>query len=121
MTTNKNTTRPIVKSTNPALYEQHTYHMSRATPFTLNYSPIDDYIILNWPTNSVPEMASALNEYNHRVQYRVDVLKKLGKIEAKFPSMTNEGKLHKLYLQSWNLTNCLYKELMETNPAALEG
>jgi hypothetical protein len=121
MTTNTNTTRPIVKSSNPALYEQHTFHMSKAACYTYNYSVIDDYVVENYMTMTAKEMARNLNEFHNRIVYRVGKLQQLGILPHKCPNMTAEAQLRKEYIQSWEQTTLLYKQLMDKNPAALAG
>jgi hypothetical protein len=79
--TNLNT-KPVVATSNPEIYENHTYHMSRATPFTYNYA---------------------------------------GVIEVKHLYLTKASRTKKEYLQSWNKTNELYKELMALDDTALAG
>jgi hypothetical protein len=83
MTNATATTRPVVKTSNPELYVQHTFHMQKARNFTYNYSVMDDYILENWRTSSNKAMAEALNEYQNRVEYRVQVLKKAGLLGMK--------------------------------------
>jgi hypothetical protein len=78
MTNTNTTTRPVVKSTNPELYVQHTFHMKRARKYTYNYSVIDDYIVANWKTSSFRVMSEELNELQNRIEYRVQVLKAHG-------------------------------------------
>ena len=76
-------TRPVVKSMKPELYVQHTFHMKKARHYTYNYSVVDDYILENWRTSTIKAMANELNEYTHRIAYRVQVLKAVGLIEQK--------------------------------------
>ncbi len=121
MTTNTTPTRPIVKSSNPALYEQHTFHMSKAACYTYNYSVIDDYVVENYMTMTAKEMARNLNEFHNRIVYRVGKLQQLGILPHKCPNMTAEAQLRKEYIQSWEQTTLLYKQLMDKNPAALAG
>jgi|TARA_R110000787_G_scaffold2_5_gene17 hypothetical protein len=83
MTNPTNTPRPIVKSTNPALYKRHTAHMKKAQVLTYNYSTLDDYVAENWESKTSKQMASDTNEYFTRVVYRVQVLKALGLIKNK--------------------------------------
>jgi|TARA_R110000787_G_scaffold54462_1_gene126725 hypothetical protein len=113
--------RPIVKSSNPTLYEQHTFHMSKASKYTYNYSVIDDYVMENYVSMTAKEMATNLNEYPNRIIYRVKTLQTLGILPVKVPSMTSEGRLRKEYIQSWEQTITLYKALMVKNPDALAG
>ena len=97
MTTNtKSTPRPVVKTTNPELYVNHTYHMKKAVKYTYNYATVDDYVAENWPTNSMKTMANDLNEYPNRIAYRVRILKAVGLIEHK-TSNHKQGKLAKQY------------------------
>ena len=55
--TNSNTYAPVVKTSNPTLYENHTFHMQKARKY---------------------------NEYPSRINYRVNVLKTLGLIKNKY-------------------------------------
>ena len=81
--TNSTTTRPVVKSTNPELYVQHTFHMKRACKYTYNYSVLDDYILENWASKTIREISDETNEYSERVVYRTQVLKAVGLIAKK--------------------------------------
>lgn len=101
MTKTNTTTRPVVKSTNPELYVQHTFHMKRARKYTYNYSVIDDYIVANWKTSSFRVMSEELNELQNRIEYRVQVLKAHGLIEGK--NNMERGKLMKTrkHLVTW--------------------
>ena len=83
MTNTTPTTRPVVKSMKPELYVQHTFHMKRARNYTYNYAIMDDYILQNWRTSSLKAMAEELNEYQNRVEYRVQVLKAAGLLGIK--------------------------------------
>ena len=76
--------RPIVKSVEPNLYTEHKFHMKKCVSYTYNYSPIDDYIVQNWATKTQQQIADDLNEYWHRVQYRCEVLKRVGLIQPKW-------------------------------------
>ena len=118
--TNVNT-KPVVATSNPQLYANHTFHMSRATPFTYNYAVVDDYILANYMTKSQRQMAKDLNEYPNRIAYRVQVLKANGIISVKAVGRTTEGRLKKEYLQQYDAAIKLYKELMAINPQALAG
>ena len=93
MTKTNTTTRPVVKSTNPELYVQHTYHMKRAVRYTYNYSVVDDYIVQNWRTSTAKRMAGDLNEYQERIEYRIQVLKIVGLLGRK--NNIDRGKLVK--------------------------
>ena len=83
MTNTIKTTRPVVKSMKPELYVQHTFHMKKARKYTYNYSVMDDYILQNWSTSTMKAMAKELNEYQLRVEYRVELLKEAGLIWPK--------------------------------------
>jgi hypothetical protein len=83
MTNTNTTTRPVVKSTNPELYVEHTFHMQKARKYTYNYSMLDDYILANWGDKTLKQIAADTNEYFNRVVYRVDLLKEVGVIEGK--------------------------------------
>ena len=73
-----------VRSTQPALYAEHTFHMKRCVSYTYNYAPIDDYIVQNWGTKTMRQMADDLNEYLNRIIYRCEVLKRIGMIEPRY-------------------------------------
>ena len=79
---------PKVLSAHPALYAEHTYHMNKARKFTYNYVVIDEVLVECWNEMTIDEVAEALNEYRERVAYRVQVLKKLGMIKAKYTGKT---------------------------------
>ena len=83
MTNPTQTTRPVVKTTNPELYVEHTFHMQKARKYTYNYSMLDDYILANWGDKTIKQIASDTNEYFNRVIYRVELLKEAGVIEGK--------------------------------------
>ena len=83
MTNTTQTTRPVVKTTNPELYVEHTFHMQKARKYTYNYSMLDDYILANWGDKTIKQIASDTNEYSNRVIYRVELLKEAGVIEGK--------------------------------------
>ena len=114
-------TKPVVATQNPALYANHTYHMSRATPFTYNYAVVDDYILANYQAMTQKQMAKDLNELFTRVQYRYNLLKSLNIIGTKNIERTKEYRLKKEYLQQYDAAINLYKELMAINPQALAG
>ena len=42
--TNSNTHAPVVKTSNPTLYENHTFHMQKARKYTYNYVAIDEVL-----------------------------------------------------------------------------
>ena len=114
-------TKPVVATSNPEIYKNHTYHMSKAVSYTYNYAVIDDYILANAATMTQKAMAKDLNELFTRVQYRYNLLKALGIIGTKNVERTKEYRVKKEYLQSWNKTNELYKELMALDDSALAG
>ena len=114
-------TKPVVATQNPALYANHTYHMSRATPFTYNYAVVDDYILANYQTMTQKAMSKDLNELFTRVQYRYNLLKALGIIGTKNVERTKEYRVKKEYLQLNDTAMSKYKELMAINPQALAG
>ena len=91
----KLTDRPVVKTTNPELYVNHTYHMQKAIKYTYNYSTVDDYIVQNWRKSTAKRMAGDLNEYQYRIEYRIQVLKSVGLIGRK--NNMERGKLVKEY------------------------
>ena len=83
MTNPTQTNRPVVKATNPELYVQHTYRMQKARKYTYNYSSLDDYIVENWDTKSIQQIADETNEYFNRVVYRVQILQSLKLLKNK--------------------------------------
>jgi hypothetical protein len=91
----KLTNRPVVKTTNPELYVNHTYHMKLAVKYTYNYAVLDDYIVENDANKTMEQIASDLNEYVHRVSYRRAILIEKGLIQAKRSGQ--RGKLVKQY------------------------
>lgn len=99
--TNATSTRPVVKSSNPNLYVQHTFHMKRATEYTYNYAPLDDYILANWKTKTHRQIADDMNEYFNRVVYRVSVLKTLGLIKNKNErsALLRQRKMYATFIQ----------------------
>lgn len=101
MTNTTNTTRPVVKSMKPELYVQHTFHMKKARKYTYNYSVSDDYILQNWSTSTVKAMANELNEYTHRISYRVEVLKAVGLIERKVVRRSTKLLAQRKQLVTW--------------------
>jgi len=114
--------RPVVKNSIPALYKEHTFHMSRAKKYTYNYAVMDDYIIKHYLAGKTSKaIASDLNELQHRIQYRIVTLRDLGLMPHKHESMTGEAILRGKYIKSWEQTTTLYKELMIKNPDALAG
>jgi len=114
--------RPVVKNSIPALYKEHTFHMSRAKKYTYNYAVMDDYIIKHYLAGKTSKaIASDLNELQHRIQYRIVTLRDLGLMPHKHESMTGEAILRGKYIKSWKQTTNLYKELMIKNPDALAG
>ena len=82
--TNSNVNSPVVKTSHPELYAEHTFHMSKARKYTYNYVVIDEVIRELWGEMTMEEMAEALNEYPNRIKYRVRVLKELGVIKNKY-------------------------------------
>jgi hypothetical protein len=98
------TARPFVKSTNPELYANNTFHMSKARKNTYNYAALDDYILQNWRNTTIKDMAKELNEYDQRIAYRIQVLKDTGLIRGKYN--TERAKLVKRH-------NVLMAELLE--------
>ena len=91
----KLTDRPVVKTTNPELYVNHTYHMKKAVNYTYNYAVLDDYIVENDANKTMEQIATDLNEYIHRVKYRRTILIEKGLIQAKRSG--TRGKLVKEY------------------------
>ena len=77
-----------VRSTQPALYAEHTFHMKKCVSYTYNYAPLDDYILQHWETKTMSQIAKDMNEYYQRVHYRVQVLQTLGLIQ---PKWTKDG------------------------------
>jgi len=109
----KVTDRPVVKATNPELYVNHTYHMKKAINYTYNYSAVDDYVVENWPTNTMKAMANDLNEYPNRIEYRVKILKAVGLIEHK-TSNHKQGRLSKEYKVLMTRAKAIKKQLKES-------
>ena len=62
--------KPIVMNAKPKLYEKHIKHFSKAGIHTYNYANIDDYIVENYKTKTLKQMAHDLNEYFNRIVYR---------------------------------------------------
>ena len=87
--TNSTSTLPKVKSSNPDLYAEHTFHMQKAKNYTYNYVVIDEVLVEMWSEMTINEIATAMNEYPDRIKYRIDVLKTLGFIKAKRTRRTN--------------------------------
>lgn len=75
---------PVVKTSFPELYAEHTFHMKRAASYTYNYCIIDEVILEMWDEMTVAQIAEALNEYPNRITYRVQVLKTKGLIKNKY-------------------------------------
>ena len=90
--TNSNDFTPVVMTAHPELYAKHTYHLNRAKCFTYNYSMIDEVIVECWNEMTIAQIAAAMNEYNHRIVYRTQVLKKLGLIKTKHTGKTKRLK-----------------------------
>ena len=105
----KLTDRPVVKTTNPELYVNHTYHMKRAIKYTYNYSVVDDYIVQNWRKSTAKRMAGDLNEYQQRIEYRIQVLKSVGLLGRK--NNTERGKLVKEYKVLMTQVKAIKKKL----------
>ena len=82
--TDTNVNAPVVKTSHPELYAEHTYHMKKAVCYTYNYVVIDEVIRELWGDMTMAEIAEALNEYPNRIAYRVQVLKDLGVIKGKY-------------------------------------
>ena len=82
--TNATVNAPVVKTSHPELYAEHTYHMKKAVCYTYNYVVIDEVIRELWGEMTVAEIAEALNEYPNRIKYRVRILKELGVIKNKY-------------------------------------
>ena len=80
--TTQTATRPIVKSICPDLYARHTAHLSRAENLSYNYSVLDDYIVQNWDSKTMEQIAQDTNEYFNRVVYRVGLLQTLKLIKC---------------------------------------
>tara|TARA_R110002124_G_scaffold222741_1_gene388144 strand:- start:454 stop:711 length:258 start_codon:yes stop_codon:yes gene_type:complete len=67
--------------------------MKRAVRYTYNYSVVDDYIVQNWRKSTAKRMAGDLNEYQERIEYRIQVLKIVGLLGRK--NNIDRGKLVK--------------------------
>ena len=79
--TNSNVNAPVVKTSHPELYAEHTFHMSKARKYTYNYVVIDEVIRELWGEMTVEEMAEALNEYSageHEEEKNIDLLESAG-------------------------------------------
>jgi|TARA_R110000823_G_scaffold261531_1_gene382304 hypothetical protein len=109
----KLTNRPVVKTTNPELYVNNTFHMKKAIKYTYNYASLDDYIVENWATKTIAQLASDMNEYAYRVVYRRNVLVDKGLIEAKY-KQTGRTKLVKEYRVLMTQAKAIQKQLKET-------
>ena len=109
----KLTDRPVVKTSNPELYVNHTYHMKRAVKYTYNYAVLDDYVLQNWSSHSMRRMADDLNELLTRVEYRVQMLKSLGLIKGKLsaPRDNTRSKLTKEYKVLMTQAKAIKKQL----------
>ena len=105
----KLTDRPVVKTTNPELYVNHTFHMKMAVNYTYNYAVLDDYIVENDANKTMEQIASDLNEYIHRVSYRRAILIEKGLIQAKRSG--SRGKLVKEYKVLMTKVRALEKQL----------
>ena len=105
----KLTNRPVVKTTNPELYVNHTYHMKLAVKYTYNYAVLDDYIVENDANKTMEQIASDLNEYVHRVAYRRTILIEKGLIQAKRSG--RRGQLVKQYKVLMTQANIIAKLL----------
>jgi hypothetical protein len=101
MTNTIKTTRPVVKSMKPELYVQHTFHMQKARKYTYNYSVMDDYILQNWSTSTLKDIAKDLNEYYYRISYRVTLLKQAGLIEGKLNMERGKLQRQRKMLAMW--------------------
>ena len=82
--------RPVVKTTNPELYKEHTFHLSRASKYTYNYAQLDDYIATHWKSKTIQQMADDTNELCNRVVYRYQLLQRMGIVGRK---QTGKSKL----------------------------
>jgi len=105
----KLTDRPVVKTTNPELYVNHTYHMQKAIKYTYNYSTVDDYIVQNWSKSTAKRMADDLNEYPRRIAYRIRVLKVVGLLGSK--NNMERGKLVRQYKVLMTQAKAIKKQL----------
>ena len=79
---------PKVKTSNPELYAEHTFHMNKARKFTYNYVVIDEVLAECWNDMTIAEIAEGMNELPNRIIYRTQVLKKLGIIKTKHTGKT---------------------------------
>ena len=101
MTNPTQTNRPVVKSLKPELYVQHTFHMKKARKYTYNYSALDDYILANWDSKTLKEIASDTNEYYNRVVYRVDLLRASGIISGEYDMERGKLMRQRKHLITW--------------------
>ena len=58
--------------------------MKKCGAYTYNDAFLDDYIAEHWYTKTIQQIADETNEYNQRVEYRSQVLQKIGLIHPKF-------------------------------------
>ena len=70
----------MTKTLDAKIYAAYTKHMTKAERFTYRtgYEVIDQALIKDYYLKNRNEIAVELNEYNYRVQYRIQVLRKLG-------------------------------------------
>ena len=83
MTNTNTTTRPVVKAIKPELYVKHTFHMKKAEKLTYNYAALDDFIVENYDSKGIQQIADETNEYVERVKYRVQMMHTLKLIKRK--------------------------------------
>jgi len=68
------------KTINTKIYAAYTKHMTRAKPYTYRkgYEVIDQVLISDYYLKTREQIAEELNELDHRVQWRIQTLLKLG-------------------------------------------
>jgi hypothetical protein len=75
--------------------------MKKARKYTYNYSALDDYILANWDSKTLKEIASDTNEYYNRVVYRVDLLRASGIISGKYDMERGKLMRQRKHLVTW--------------------
>ena len=70
----------MTKAIDTKIYVAYTKHMTRAKPYTYRkgYELIDQALVKDYYIKTREQIATDLNEYDHRVQWRIQTLLKLG-------------------------------------------
>jgi len=70
----------MTKAIDTKIYVAYTKHMTRAKPYTYRkgYELIDQALVKYYYFKTREQIATDLNEYDHRVQWRIQTLLKLG-------------------------------------------